>query len=333
VHVECTFGTLQSQMAVRRRAGYVREGHGDLHCGNVVRWQSRLIAFDGLEFDPALRFIDVANDLAFLSMDLGAHGRSDLRRTLLDRWTEVSGDCGAIELLPYYEVYRALVRAKVAALRGRQHQASAESIALSRAYLAWARRRTTRRPPTLVAMAGLSGSGKTWLARRIAAAIDALHLRSDVERKRLAGLAPLASSHSAPEGGIYTREFNDRTYARLLECARACLRGGENVVVDAANLRRDERDAFVRLAAELGARVKLVHCVAPIEVLRERIAARRAQGRDASEATVALLDRQPGYWEPFDAAERETGCVVDTTQAAQVDAAVHLAQATGRDDA
>ncbi|HEX6572230.1 MAG TPA: AAA family ATPase, partial [Steroidobacteraceae bacterium] len=270
----------------------------------------------------------------FLSMDLGAHGRSDLRRTLLDRWTAVSGDYGAIELLPYYEVYRALVRAKVAALRGRQRQGSTESIALSRSYLAWARRRTTRRPPTLVAMAGLSGSGKTWLARRIGASVGALHLRSDVERKRLAGLAPLASSHSAPDGGIYTREFNDRTYARLRECARACLRGGENVVVDAANLRRDERDAFVRLAAELGARVRLVHCVAPIAVLRERIAARHAEGGDASEATVALLDRQPGFWEPFDAAEMNTGCVVDTTQADQVDAAVQcLAQAAGRDAA
>jgi aminoglycoside phosphotransferase family enzyme/predicted kinase len=332
-HVERIFGRLRLQMEVRRRDGHVREGHGDLHCGNVVRWHGRLVAFDGLEFDPALRFIDVANDLAFLSMDLGTHGRPDLRRTLLDRWTAVSGDYGAVELLPYYEVYRALVRAKVAALRGRQHQGSAESIALSHSYLVWAERRTARRPPTLIAMAGLSGSGKTWLARRIAASIDALHLRSDVERKRLAGLAPLASSHSGPDGGIYTREFNDRTYARLLECAGACLRGDENVVVDAANLRRNERNAFVRLAAGLGARVQLVHCVAPIEVLRERIAARHAKGQDASEATVALLDRQPAFWEPFDAAEMKIGCVVDTTHGDQIDAAAQcLARAAGRDD-
>src|SRR5688572_14194044 len=135
-----------------------------------------------------------------------------------------------------------------------------------------------RAPPTLVAMVGLSGSGKTWLARRISGAIGALHLRSDVERKRLAGLTPLASSRSAPDAGIYTREFNERTYARLLDCARACLHGGENVVVDAANLRHREREAFVQIAGQAGARVRLAHCDAPIDVRRERVAERGAAG-------------------------------------------------------
>ena len=114
-------------MEQRRQDGRVREGHGDLHCGNVVRWQGTLAAFDGLEFDPGLRFIDVANDLAFLTMDLAAHGRTDLRREALQAWLETSGDFAAVALLPYFELYRALVRAKVAALRGQQARGTQRS--------------------------------------------------------------------------------------------------------------------------------------------------------------------------------------------------------------
>ena len=321
--VEQWFSRLEPRMELRKREGHVRECHGDLHCGNIVRWGDRLVAFDGLEFDPALRFIDVANDLAFLSMDLAAQQCDALRSTLLDAWTAASGDYAAIELLPYYETYRALVRAKVAALRDGQARGDATAAALARRYLAWAEARSTRRAPTLVLMAGLSGSGKTWLARRIAEAIGALHVRSDVERKRLAGLAPLASSRSAPDAGLYTQDFTRRTYARLAECVRSCLSGGESVVVDAANLRRHEREAFVRIAADFGASAQLVLCQAPLEVLRERVAARSAAGTDASEATVALLQRQPSYWEALSEAERIITLEVDTSRPGQVDAALH----------
>jgi aminoglycoside phosphotransferase family enzyme/predicted kinase len=331
--LEQTFARVSQVIEARCRDGRVREGHGDLHCGNVVRWRGRLVAFDGLEFDPALRFIDVANDLAFLSMDLAAHGRADLRRALLDRWTEASGDYAAVELLPYYEPARALVRAKIAALQSRQASSAGReaSARVASDYLGWAREHMNRAPPTLVAMVGLSGSGKTWLARRISGAIGALHLRSDVERKRLAGLTPLGSSRSAPDAGIYTLAFNERTYGRLLDCARACLGGGENVVVDAANLRRREREAFVQTAAQAGARVRLVHCDAPIDVRRARVAERGAAGTDASEATLDVLERQPSYWEPLTEAEVAICETVDTAQPAQVEATLwHLAPAARR---
>jgi uncharacterized protein len=326
--VERWFRRLEPRMELRKREGHVRECHGDLHCGNIVRWSDRLVAFDGLEFDPALRFIDVANDLAFLSMDLAVQQCDVLRSTLLDAWTAASGDYAAIELLPYYETYRALVRAKVAALRDGQARGASPATALAQRYLAWAGARSTRRAPTLVVMAGLSGSGKTWVARRIAEAIGALQVRSDVERKRLAGLAPLASSRSAPDDGLYTPEFTQRTYARLGDCVRSCLGGGESVVVDAANLRRHEREAFVRIAADFGVNVQLVLCQAPLEVLRERVAARSAAGTDASEATVTLLERQPSYWEALSEAERIITHEVDTSRPGQVEAAVYrLAQA------
>jgi aminoglycoside phosphotransferase family enzyme/predicted kinase len=316
--LERSFAHLREALARRKQEGRVRECHGDLHCGNVVRWHDRLVAFDGLEFDPALRYVDVANDLAFLSMDLACHGRADLRGALLDAWTAAGGDYGAIETLPYYESHRALVRAKVAALRARQTTDPASAAKPVRRYLEWASDRLRRRPPTLIVMLGLSGSGKTWMAHRIAGHIGALQVRSDVERKRLAGLGPLERSASAPDSGLYTREFNARTYARLRECVRHALRGGEHLVLDAANLRQDEREAFVRIAAELGAPVRLVHCHAPAEVLRERVAVRSRAGTDASEATPELLDRQAGCWEPLTEAERAITLDVDTRQAEAV---------------
>ena len=322
-HVEAMFAHVRPLMQRRWLSACVRECHGDLHCGNVVRWQGRLVAFDGLEFDPALRFIDVASDLAFLTMDLAVHGRTDLRAALLDAWTAAGGDYEAVALLPYYEPYRALVRAKVAALRGDRTASVREAAQRdAKLYLDWATRDSARATPALVVMIGLSGSGKTWLARRLAFAGDALHLRSDVERKRLAGLGPLDDSRSPADGGLYTPEFGERTYTRLRECARSCLSGGQNVVLDAANLRRHERAAFVALAQEQQARVRFVHCVAPLATLRKRIAMRRADASDASEATVELLDRQPGYWEPLSPEEVARTLVVDTTDARDIERAI-----------
>jgi aminoglycoside phosphotransferase family enzyme/predicted kinase len=310
------------RMAARRERGCIREGHGDLHCGNVVRWQGVLVPFDGLEFDPALRWIDVANDIAFLTMDLAAHQRDDLRREALQAWLTAAGDFDALTLLPYFELYRALVRAKVAALRGQQAGATAQPSASTPRYLEWAATRITRPAPTLVLMAGLSGSGKTWFGARIASHMQALVVRSDVERKRLAGLSALASSASPPDAGLYSVEFNARTYARLRDCAAASLQGGESIVVDAANLRREERAQFVALARKHGANPVIVHCTAPLEVLRARVAARAAAAADASEATVALLDRQPSYWEPLGADELDRVVTVDTTDPQAIERAL-----------
>jgi aminoglycoside phosphotransferase family enzyme/predicted kinase len=315
--VDAAHGRIRDLLESRRGSGWVRECHGDLHCGNVVRWAGELTPFDGIEFDPALRFVDVASDLAFLSMDLSARGRDDLRQAALQAWAESLGDFQATRLLPYFEAYRALVRAKVAALRALQEpDGSAARVrdcgAVSR-YLDWASARTRRPSPSLVLTCGYSGSGKTWLAGRLAVALGALHLRSDVERKRLAGLGPVADSRSPPDGGIYAPEYTQRTYQRLLDCASDVLGGGENVVVDAAFLKRGERERMLALAAELGIAAAIVHCVAPMDVLRERVGLRSRAGTDPSEAGVATLERQPGYWEPFGAAELARVVTLDTT--------------------
>jgi len=321
---------LRSLMLGRQAAGRVRECHGDLHCGNVVRWQGRLVPFDGLEFDEALRFIDVVNDVAFLTMDLAERGRGDLRRAVLQAWCETLGDFAGLPLLPYYECYRSLVRAKVAALAALQSSADparrAAAVADCLRYLDWAGTRLVPRRPGLLLTCGLSGSGKTWLARQVAPALGALHLRSDVERKRLAGLAPHEDSRSPPDGGIYTPAFNERTYARLEQCAVAALAAGETVLVDAACLRRAERLKFLDLARARGAPAVILACHAPDEMLHRRVAERRAARSDASEAGPELLERQAGYWEPFDDREQAQVVPVDTSRPqAATDALARLA--------
>jgi aminoglycoside phosphotransferase family enzyme/predicted kinase len=315
--VDETHERLGPCIARRRDEGQVRECHGDLHCGNVVRWRGRLTPFDGIEFDPALRYVDVVNDMAFLTMDLAVRGRPDLRRAALQSWVESLGDFDGLRLLPYFEAYRALVRAKVAALRALQESNGSPDRARDcdsvGTYLQWALRRTKQVPRGLWLTCGLSGSGKTWLAQSLIQSFDALHVRSDVERKRLAGLGPLDDSLSAPDAGIYTREFTRRTYDRLHDCAESAIEGGEAIVVDAAYLRRDERTRMLGLARRLGVPFAILHCVAPIEVLHQRVEERSQSGRDASEAGVALLDRQPGFWEDFGPDERPAVVTIDTT--------------------
>jgi hypothetical protein len=328
-------GGLRALMRERRARGRVRECHGDLHCGNVVRWAGALTPFDGIEFDPALRFIDVVNDTAFLTMDLAERGRADLRRAVLQSWVEALGDWDGLPLLPYYESYRALVRAKVDALRALQldarSPARAAAVADCARYLDWATTRVRPRQPPVLITCGLSGSGKTWLARRLGARLGALHVRSDVERKRLAGLAPDESSKSPPDSGIYTREFNDRTYARLGECAAAAIAGGEPVIVDAAFLRSGERRRMLQLAQRAQSSFAIVHCRSPEAVLRARVAARSAARTDASEAGLDVLARQPGYWESFEAEEQPHVVDVDTSDPAAIERATgHLAMLAGR---
>jgi predicted kinase len=249
-------------------------------------------------------------------MDLAERGHRSFRRAVLQAWTETLGDFASLGLLTYYEAYRALVRAKVSALTALQLPADAPqrlaAVATCERYLAWARERLGPRRPALIVTCGLSGSGKTWLARLLAPEFDALHVRSDVERKRLAGLAPLEESQSAIDGGLYTREFNARTYERLRECAEAALAAGESIVVDAACLRREERAAFLELASRCSAPAAIVHCTAPEPVLRERVAARLAARDDASEAGLEVLAQQREWWEPFDTGEMPHVVTVDT---------------------
>jgi aminoglycoside phosphotransferase family enzyme/predicted kinase len=308
---EAEFPLLEPLLAARRASGRVRECHGDLHAGNVVRLDGRLVPFDGIEFSAALRTIDCAADAAFLAMDLDHHGRADLAAAFLDAWLERSGDAAAAGVLRWFLVDRALVRAKVAML-GAQHATVAAAPAAwdaVRAYCATAERLATRPPGLVVITCGLSGCGKSRLAAELVPRLPAVRLRSDIERKRLAGLAPLARSDSPAGGGLYTTALTRRTYARLADCAGPLARAGISVLLDATYLEARERERVAAAARAALAPFVILECAAPVEVLCARLGARRD---DPSEASLAVLERQMALAEPLTAAERRHALRVDT---------------------
>ena len=297
-------------LAERRAAGFVRECHGDLHLGNIVRVDGQALPFDCLEFNAALRHIDVMADLAFLFMDLHRHGLPRLAWRLVNAYTEGSGDHAGLALLRYFAVYRAMVRAKVAMLRAVQHDSDAWAAFGRDLGLAEALAAAHHAPPRLVLASGLSGSGKSTLAGLLVEALGAVRIRSDVERKRLFGLPPGARSDVEQRARLYAADATRRTYERLSDLAAELLDAGVTVVVDAALLRRGERDALRAVAQRHGSRFDLLECQAPPAVLRRRLGQRASAGTDASDADEAVLQLQLGFREPV--GDDEGACRVDT---------------------
>ncbi|MBI5792030.1 MAG: AAA family ATPase [Rhodocyclales bacterium] len=298
-----------ADFAARKAGGFIREGHGDLHLGNLVLIDGHVTPFDCIEFNEDFRWNDPASEIAFVWIDLLDHDQPGLAAWFLNAWLETGGDFAALRVMRFYAVYRAVVRAKVAALRAGQEdsEAAQPDVAAALGYLGLAWKIAVPPAPTLVITCGLSGSGKTTassarlLDPSLTGAGSIVRLRSDVERKRLYGLAAQDSSHSTPDGGIYTQEATARTYARLLALARDLLHAGWPVIVDAAFLKRAERDSFAELAAELGLGFSILATEAAPEELRRRLLARSG---DASEASVDVLDRQLEWFEPLSAAEQ-----------------------------
>ncbi len=290
---------LAPHFAARKANGFIRECHGDLHLGNIAWVDGAPLIFDALEFNPALRHIDVISEIAFLVMDLRHRGRSELAWRLLNRYLEQTGDINGLAALPYYQVYRAMVRAKVAAILA---SSTSKDFSECLTYLELANRLAHDRRPALVLMHGVSGSGKTWLSQHLLEQLGGIRLRSDVARKRLFGLKPLQDSSAIP-GGIYTQDASARTLAALLEAARSSLAAGCLTIVDATFIQRTWRAPFQALAEAVGVAWQIVAIEAPSDVLQARIAQRQQSGADASEANLSVLASQLAHLEPFSSEE------------------------------
>ncbi len=286
--IQARCAALQPLWAARAAAGRVRDGHGDLHLANVVDLGGDVAAFDCIEFDPALRQLDVLEDAAFALMDFGARGRPDLGCRFINAWLDDTGDHDALPALPLAVVSRALVRAHVEQLRAPGSRAGAAYV---REALDWSHPRA----PRLAITHGLPGSGKTFASQRWLETVGGIRLRSDVERKRLSGLRALDDSRALGID-LYTADATRRTYARLFELARTALRAGFPAVLDAAFLRREERVQALAVARELGVPFSILSCEAPPAVLRERLRTRQA---DASEADEQVLERLSAVAEPL----------------------------------
>lgn len=308
-----TFARLRDNFQCRKREGFVRECHGDLHLRNLAWVNDGPLAFDCLEFNPDLRWTDVINEAAFLVMDLEARQQPQLAARFQNEYLERTGDYAGLAVLPFYLVYRALVRAKVDGIRAQQPGTDEREKDLAereaRRYLALARQYTQPGRPRLILTRGVSASGKTTLSGALVEKLGAIRLRSDVERKRLSGLPAEANARAGVGQGIYDAAGSRRTYARLLDMAGRVLDAGFPVVVDAAFLEASQRAPFRAMAAARGIACVIVEATAPPALLRERIANR---ARGASDADLAVLEHQLDTWQPLTADESADALRVDT---------------------
>jgi aminoglycoside phosphotransferase family enzyme/predicted kinase len=315
---------LRPILSRRRSEGFVRECHGDMHRGNIALDGKEILIFDGIEFNPSLRWIDTMSELAFLAMDLEDAGEVGQARRVLNRYLELTGDYEGILVLDFYKVYRAMVRAKVIAIRLGQPDLDPREAVRDRRELAGyldlaeAYRRPRRR--YLYLTHGFSGSGKSRACMALRAKLPLIHIRSDIERKRLFGLPAAARTRSGePGGGIYGADAGRRTYERLAELAGTILDAGYSPLVDATFLRERYRALLFEIAKERGVVFRILAFHAPEIVLRRRILNRAKEGKDPSEAGIAVLEHQLANNEPLTDKELEFALTLDSERGDVVD--------------
>lgn len=321
------FACLSPVFEQRKQAGFIRECHGDMHLRNML-WldsdeEDRPLAFDCIEFNAHLRWIDVISEVAFLVMDLQSRQQLQLANRFLNKYLEDTGDYAGVAVLPFYLCYRALVRAKVDALRLEQKniapQERTQSLAEFEDYLQLAASYTKQPAPKLIIMRGLSASGKSTVSQQLLDAAGMIRIRSDVERKRLFDVA--IDEHGASEinAGLYSAQASQQTYAKLLELAEAVIRSGYSVIIDAAFLKHEQRQPFQQRAQQLSVPYFILEVTAPVEVLRQRIIART---NDVSDAGLAVLEHQFANRQPLHESEKNNVLVVNTDEELQLDALI-----------
>ncbi|MFN8545838.1 MAG: AAA family ATPase [Candidatus Binatia bacterium] len=323
----------------RQAGGRVREGHGDLHAEHVCFLDEALpggpdldplapgvYVFDCIEFSQPLRCNDVAGEIAFLAMDLEYRRRPDLGRAFAAAYAHAARDPDIATLLPFYAAHRACVRGKVDGIKSAEPEVEAGDRAAAaeraRRYFRLAVRLAWRAMgPALVAVTGLSGTGKTTVATALAAHTGFRHLSSDLVRKVHAGLAPTTSARATYDTGLYTPAARTAVYEALAADADAALAAGEGVLVDATFLGRPDRDRLVAVAARRAVPLVFLACEATADTVRARLAARTGSPSDATWETYLEQRRR---CDPFAPGEPHLALATDGTPAEVAADAVRL---------
>jgi len=295
---EAAFEKVRPLLEQRKTLGHIREGHGDMHLANIALIDDQITIFDGIEFNDDFRWIDTANDLAFLLMDLADRKLIGAARRLLNAYLEVSGDYEALPLLMFYQAYRAMVRAKIALLGLRPDLTDterAEAWATYRRYAELAESMLAPRKGMLWITMGFSGSGKSLAALEVVLAQGAIRVRSDAERLRM----------FTDPAQRYAPEATEETYKRLQDIARIGIEAGWPMAIDATFLQHARRQPFIDLADQLGvpAYILFIECDAP--TLRRYLRERQNKGKDISEADEQVLEAQMQQLEPLNVDEQK----------------------------
>lgn len=313
---EESYQALYAAFKQRKHDGFIRCCHGDMHLENITLINKELVIFDGIEFNPELIWIDTMGDLAFILMDLIDRKHTTFAQRLLNHYLQITGDYAGLQLLRYYISYRAMVRAKIALLRRAQLQSVDEQAACWQTYQRYvtlAEQISAPKQAAMILMCGFSGSGKSTYAEQLAMHLGAIQLRSDVERKRLFGYQPLDSTASHTGDGIYSIEATQQTYAHLLQLSQSLLAMHYSVIVDAAFLKKSERDAFRQYAKDHKLAFLIIHTNASLATLQKRIVQRQALRQDPSEATLDVLAMQQSAWQAFTEEEKNNVLEVSET--------------------
>ena len=311
----------QGLLGKRVREGFIVDGHGDLHSGNInLPPDGQPIVFDCIEFNQRFRYQDVACDLAFLAMDLDYHGRSDLAETLINEFVAASQDHGLNQLITFYKCYRAVVRAKVFGFElqdqtvpaGQKFTDKEKAGAYFRLAAHYAGLGGSKEPPFfLVCLMGLMGTGKTYLARKIGERLGWKHISSDELRKHLAGMRPSEPSQDGWEQGLYTPQSTQATYSALYKAAKEKLAIGESVVVDASFRSSQARRRFGKLAQQQGAQPLFIEVKTSRQIVAQRLLKRQRETGSISDGRLELYDRQAAAWENISPAISQYSIIID----------------------
>ncbi|HEV8371460.1 MAG TPA: AAA family ATPase, partial [Pyrinomonadaceae bacterium] len=289
------------------------DGHGDVRCESICVTNGICI-FDCIEFNERFRCGDVGSEAAFLSMDLHARGRPDLGYYFSECYEAHTTDPQLFTILPFYRCYRAYVRGKVLSFRLDEPEFGEKEreVAASRArnYFDLARRyAATLTKPTVIAVAGLSGTGKTAVARSIAEELGLRVVSSDAVRKSLFRSGKQSSGY---EEGIYVAEASRITYQKLMEQGGECFNQSKGVILDATFQRAKDRSLAQEMAAASGAKWRFIECQAPPEVIHKRLDQRGTLKEGLSDATWETYLRQRNKFEPVPPPSETTYLVLDT---------------------
>jgi aminoglycoside phosphotransferase family enzyme/predicted kinase len=311
------YDELLPKMVQRVVDGRVIDGHGDAHLGNIALVDGTVRLFDCIEFNASFRIMDSISEIAFLTMDMDARGYHESSHRLLTDYLEYSGDYAGLTLLKLYVCYFSMVRAKVSLLREPIEGTAITTTEGYREFLRYLELARSCTIPGRIFLAithGVSGSGKSTIAGALVESSGAVRIRSDVERKRLAGMAPEQRSKPRQRTSLYSTDMTRKTFSRLEELATMAIEAGFPVIIDATFLHRNVRATFHQLARKLSVPFAIVDCMAEPDQLRARLIKRERHDKDASEADVAVMEKQLGTVQALTPEEQPYRLAVDSAE-------------------